>query len=281
MLYSQTMSCILVLLNVSKAEEKERRLASTIESMQASHMLPNTNLRSRFGQSASVTKKSETIAYFATPVLNPPRLIDFCRQTKRNWRNYLKRPNKRSGSLGHDQETCGVQPELTVFIHPDPLNVQTCKCYMQIMSERVNTDDVVAWNLNDVQSWHVLAREGSLLQAEAKEIERADAVKAAQAVSLGVNIARCCTRFVWIFGNIFVHDLLDSLTAGYFSLTIYASLCTGNLVKQIFQRCPASQHALSIRKLRSSWLSIDFVWWILLWLTAFPKSRQIAELFCW
>jgi hypothetical protein len=130
---------------------------------------------------------------------------------------------------------------------------------MQIMSERVNTDDVVAWNLNDVQSWHVLAREGSLLQAEAKEIERADAVKAAQAVSLGVNIARCCTRFVWIFGNIFVHDLLDSLTAGYFSLTIYASLCTGNLVKQIFQRCPASQHALSIRKLRSSWLSIDFV----------------------
>ena len=155
-------------------------------------------------QSASVTKKSETIAYFATPVLNP-RLIDFCRQTKRNWRNYLKRPNKRSGSLGHDQETCGVQPELTVFIHPDPLNVQTCKC-MQIMSERVNTDDVVAWNLNDVQSWHVLAREGSLLQAEAKEIERADAVKAAQAVSLGVNIARCCTRFVWIFGNIFVHD---------------------------------------------------------------------------
>ena len=38
MLYSQTMSCILVLLNVSKAEEKERRLASTIESMQASHI---------------------------------------------------------------------------------------------------------------------------------------------------------------------------------------------------------------------------------------------------
>ena len=77
MLYSQTMSCILVLLNVSKAEEKERRLASTIESMQASHMLQNTTLRSRFGQSVSVTKKSETIAYFATPVLNPPRLIDF------------------------------------------------------------------------------------------------------------------------------------------------------------------------------------------------------------
>ena len=99
----------------------------------------------------------------------------------------------------------------------------------------------------------------SLLQAEAKEIERADAVKAAEAVSFGVNIARCCTRFVWIFGNIFVHDLLDSLTAGYFSLTIYASVCTGNLVKQIFQRCPASQHALSIRKLCSSWLSIDFV----------------------
>ena len=116
MLYSQTMSCILVLLNVSKAEEKERRLASTIESMQASHMLPNTTLRSRFGQSVSVTKKSETIAYFATPVLNPPRLIDFCRQTKRNWRNYLKQPSKRSGSLGHDQETCGVEPELTVLL---------------------------------------------------------------------------------------------------------------------------------------------------------------------
>ena len=79
MLYPQTMSCILVLLNVSKAEEKERRLASTIESMQASHILQNTTLRSRFGQSVSVTKKSETIAYFAnfaTPVLNPPRLID-------------------------------------------------------------------------------------------------------------------------------------------------------------------------------------------------------------
>ena len=67
MLYSQTMSCILVLLNVSKAEEKERRLASTIESMQASHMLQNTTLRSRFGQSVSVTKKSETIAYFCNP----------------------------------------------------------------------------------------------------------------------------------------------------------------------------------------------------------------------
>lgn len=100
------MSCILVLLNVSKAEEKERRLASTIESMQASHILQNTTLRSRFGQSVSVTNKSETIAYFAnfaTPVLNPPRLIDFCRQTKRNWRNYLKQPSKRSGFLGPKQ----------------------------------------------------------------------------------------------------------------------------------------------------------------------------------
>ena len=71
-------SCVAQWLNVSKAEEKERRLASTIESMQASHML-NTTLRSRFGQSVSVTKKSETIAYFAnfaTRALNPPRLID-------------------------------------------------------------------------------------------------------------------------------------------------------------------------------------------------------------
>ena len=57
MLYSQTMSYILVLLNVSKAEEKERRLASTIESMQASHMLQNTTLRSRFWTQCECNQK--------------------------------------------------------------------------------------------------------------------------------------------------------------------------------------------------------------------------------
>ena len=36
----------------------------------------------------------------------------------------------------------------------------------------------------------------SLLQAEAKEIERADAVKAAEAVSFGVNIARYCKIYL-------------------------------------------------------------------------------------
>ena len=37
------------------------------------------------------------------------------------------------------------------------------------------------------------------MQAEAKEIERADAVKTAEAVNFGVNIARYCKKCVWIF----------------------------------------------------------------------------------
>ena len=44
MLYSETTSWVLVSVNVCKAEEKERRLASTIESMQASHTLKNITL---------------------------------------------------------------------------------------------------------------------------------------------------------------------------------------------------------------------------------------------
>ena len=138
MLYSQTMSCILVLLNVSKAEEKERRLASTIESMQASHMLPNTTLRSRFGQSASVTKKSETIAYFATPVLNPPRLIDFLQADKEKLEKLLETakqevrvPGSRPRNMWCSTRADGVHPSWSIecadmqVLHAN--HVRTCE----------------------------------------------------------------------------------------------------------------------------------------------------------
>lgn len=111
----------------------------------------------------------------------------------------------------------------------------------------------------------VLAPKRFSLQAEAKEIERADAVKAAEAVSLGVNIERYCKIFVWMFDNIFAPDFLDRWiqpgTTGDVAVSLmctymYAVSLSANLPTATLRCVPACAFNW---QLVSSWLSIDIV----------------------